>query len=95
MSADNYDGGKNTGKGKSADKFELNPKFRESKGSKGADHFEHTIEGGCRSLAQMQTGENLSLPICTPAVMKNEVKVVAPVKKIEKVQKPVEKGALI
>jgi len=51
MSADNYDGGKNTGKGKSADKFELNPKFRESKGSKGADHFEHTIEGGCRSLA--------------------------------------------
>jgi len=59
MSADNYDGGKNTGKGKSADKFELNPKFRESKGSKGADHFEHTMEGGCRgSLVQIGEKEH-------------------------------------
>ena len=52
QTADYFEGGPNN-KGEAADKFDLGKQKGNSKGH--ADHYENTIEGGCRgSLAQIQ-----------------------------------------
>lgn len=56
--ADYFEGGPDN-KGEAADKFDLGRPKGKQNGH--ADHYENTIEGGCRSLAQAEAAVN---PLC-------------------------------